>query len=92
MTRVIKRGIVDRQDLIAEIESINNSHLLADIEMKTVQTQETVKDTGKGLGPMRDTEDTTDQGLDLKKRAEGGGSHQRDKCLLSLEIFTKVES
>ena len=80
---MIERGIVDRQGLIAETERINTTHLLADIEMKTVQTQETVKDTGKGLGQMRDTEDTTGQGLDLKKRAEGGGSHQRDKCLLS---------
>jgi hypothetical protein len=92
MTHEIERGIVDLQGLIAEIESINTTHLRADIEIKTVQTQETVKGTGKDLGQMRDTEDTTDQGLDLKKKAEGGGSHQRDKCLLSLEIFTKVES
>jgi hypothetical protein len=89
---VIERGTID-QGLIAEIENTRGTTLLADIEiMTTVQTQESV--IGRGLGQMRDTtgDDTTGQGLDHMRTVEGeGNSRQRDRCLLSLVIFTKVK-
>jgi len=89
-THVIE-GDIDRQGLTAEIESININHLLEDTEMMTVQIQENVIVIGKGQGQMRDTGGITDLGLDLKKTAEGGENRLRDKCLLSLETFTKGE-
>ena len=91
MIHVIERGIID-QGLIAEMQSRDT--LLEDIEMIAVQIQGTVTtiDIGEGLGLMRDTEDTTGQGLDLMKTVEEEENLQRDKYLLSLEIFTRVES
>ena len=91
MIHVIERGTID-QGLIAEIENTRGTTLLADTEMTTVQTQES--DIGRGLGQMRDTtgDDTTGQGLDHMRTVEGeGNSRQRDRCLLSLVIFTKVK-
>ena len=91
MIHEIERGIID-QGLTAEMQSRDT--LLEDIEMIAVQIQGTVTtiDIGEGLGLMRDSEDTTGQGLDLMKTVEEEENLQRDKCLLSLEIFTRVES
>jgi hypothetical protein len=91
LIHAIERGTID-QGLIAEIENTTDTTLLADIEiMTTVQTQESV--IGRGLGQMRDTTgDIIGQGQDHTRTVEGeGNSRQRDRCLLSLEIFTKVK-
>ena len=82
----IEKDIID-QGLIVEIESIDNLH--EDIEMiALIQGTVTIE---KGLDLMRDTGETTDQGLDLKKTEEEGNL-QRNKYLLSLAIFIKAES